>query len=515
MRPVTVIARRQLHSTAFTCEPMTGLFHRIARHAAEQPHRVALGDPTSSIRYGALLPSLQLRADALRTGGIRRLALSGDNGVDWVLMDLAARMAGITVVPIPPFFTAQQIKHSLDRARVDGVWSRSSAAWPGFEPTPLPGGWLHRRDTATLALPDGVAKITFTSGTTGEPKGVLLRQAAMEAVVQSLAEVIALRPGHVHLSVLPLAVLLENLAGVDLSLWIGGEVRLPDSRSLGLLGSSRVEVARFADSVRRFSAQSLILTPQLLQTLVEHCERTTTASPELRFVAVGGATVPPALLERAWRAGIPAYQGYGLSELGSVVALNVPHHNRTGSVGRLLPHARLRVGADGELRLRGSALFSGYLEDAGRIDAPPSEFATGDLGRCDADGYLWLSGRIKNQIVTSFGRNVAPEWVESELTLEPEILQAAVFGEARPFNTAVLVPAGQCSHAQLQTAVQRCNRRLPDYARVGPWIRAAEPFSVDNGQWTGTGRPRRDRIVSAYGEQIEAVYQHPRVSQDL
>jgi long-subunit acyl-CoA synthetase (AMP-forming) len=158
---------------------------------------------------------------------------------------------------------------------------------------------------------------------------------------------------------------------------------------------------------------------------------------------IGQARVLARLRRRAAAVGIHAYEGYGLSECASVVCLNTPESRREGSVGRVLPHARLRIVPDGEVMIRGAS-FVGYLGDAASDDST-RWWASGDLGHLDQDGYLYLSGRRRSCFISGFGRNIAPEWVECELLQDPAIAQAAVFGEARPWNAAVLVPGAGVS----------------------------------------------------------------------
>ena len=194
----------------------------------------------------------------------------------------------------------------------------------------------------------------------------------------------------------------------------------------------------------------------------------------------------PRLIGAARGVGIPAYEGYGLSECASVVALNTPHADRTGAVGRVLPHLAVTIAGDGEIVVT-PAPFLGY------VGAPPPEgpLRTGDLGHFDADGFLVLSGRKSNVLITAFGRNVAPEWVESELLAQPEIGQAVVFGEGAAELCAVIVPSrGDLPPAALQAAITRANAQLPTYAQVARW-QGSRPFDPALGELTGNGRPRR------------------------
>jgi long-subunit acyl-CoA synthetase (AMP-forming) len=212
------------------------------------------------------------------------------------------------------------------------------------------------------------------------------------------------------------------------------------------------------------------------------------------------------LLDRAATCGLPVFEGYGLSECASVVAVNTPRHHRAGSVGRPLPHVQLRFTKDGEI-LVGGASYDGYLNhmQVAGGEVPPGCVRTGDLGYLDEAGFLHISGRKKNIYITSFGRNVAPEWVERELTSEPAIAQAVVFGEGRPWNVAVIAPAPKAVVDQVNAALATANARLPDYARVAAWVLADEPLSVESA--TVDDRRRRQQIACDYQEQIEGLYQ--------
>jgi long-subunit acyl-CoA synthetase (AMP-forming) len=211
------------------------------------------------------------------------------------------------------------------------------------------------------------------------------------------------------------------------------------------------------------------------------------------------------LLERAALLGLPVHEGYGLSECASVVAVNRCGDNRVGSVGKPLPHVRLSFGPDGEILVRG-VRWRGYLGEAAAATQQEC-IATGDLGYLDGDGFLHLTGRKKSSFITSFGRNVAPEWVEGELVSQGPIAQAAVFGEARPFNSAVLAVQRTATPQAVEDALAEVNQRLPDYARVRAWLAASEPFTPGNGMLTPNGRLRRSNIFNTYAARIGALYE--------
>jgi acyl-CoA synthetase (AMP-forming)/AMP-acid ligase II len=284
----------------------------------------------------------------------------------------------------------------------------------------------------------------------------------------------------------------------------GATVVLPGSAETGLFGSSQTDAGRLLDTLSRSAASTTILVPEMLKTLVGALQAGGKPPDRLRFAAVGGATVAPGLLAEATERGLPVFEGYGLSECGSVVSLNVPAQHRPGSVGRPLPHVRVSVDDAGEISV-GGAVMLGY---AGAGETPPP-WPTGDLGRIDADGFLHITGRKRNVFITSFGRNVSPEWVEARLTASPLIAQAAVFGEGRPWNTAVLVsPAADAfeGRALIDRHIAAVNADLPDYARVSAWIEADAPFAPENDQLTPSGRPRRDAIWRAYRGAVTLIY---------
>ncbi|HEX6733731.1 MAG TPA: AMP-binding protein, partial [Azonexus sp.] len=296
-----------------------------------------------------------------------------------------------------------------------------------------------------------------------------------------------------HLAVLPLGLLLENVAGLHAPLLRDMPVHLPPLAALGWRGMAGFDAAALQAAVAAAQPGSLILVPELLKAWSLHLAASgQRPAASLRYVAVGGARVDHGALLQARALGIPAYQGYGLTECGSVVSLNRPDDDGD-DVGRPLEHAEIRV-AGGEVLVRSRA-FLGY---AGNTEAPTDpEFATGDLGEFARNGHLRLGGRRKNLLITSFGRNISPEWVESVLLAQPAIMQAVVVGEAQSALGAVLVPLPGINDSQLDAAVAAANLRLPDYARIGRWQRSA-PFSAANGLATGNGRPLRPAIAARF-----------------
>jgi len=483
-------------------------------YAIDRPDRGAITSATVSLTYRELLDAVDLAATQLSAANVQTLALAADNSPAWICADLACMQAKITLIPVPHFFSPTQVSHLLHHAGVDALLtdrmdqlcallSQLSISYETTAAT-IAGLSLIRIQTVHVSLPVDCVKITYTSGSTGDPKGVCLSLEAMEKVAASLAEATGASPDDRHLALLPYATLLENIGGVYAPLLAGATIHAPGMAAIGMSGASGLDVGQFVGALYASKATTCIMIPQMLHALLAGVGGGMPKPDSLRYIAVGGASVSPLLLDRAAKLDLPVYEGYGLSEAASVVAVNTPAANRPGSVGKPLPHVEVSFADDGEIMVRGS-LFSGYLGEQrlGTGEAWP----TGDIGYLDDEGFLHLAGRKKHIFITAFGRNVSPEWVERELSIEPAIGQCCIFGEARPFNVAVIFPRKGFDSAGVVAAMAAANARLPDYARISRWIEAVEQFTVANGLWTGTGRPRRQHIEAHYRQALNTMYE--------
>ncbi len=473
--------------------------------AARETDAVVLRGASADWSAAAVLNEVSVLSPLLAE--TRVLAVLADNSPEWVIADLATLHLGRVHLPLPAFFSQEQLAHALDQTGTDTVLTdqpgRIDALGLDFAAIMTWRGLaLMRRVCPLVELPVGTAKVSFTSGSTGRPKGVCLSAEGLMQTADALVSTLASLSIARHLSVLPLALLLENVAGIYAPLLRGAEIALPGLADLGWRGMAGFDPGALQRVVLETRPNSLILVPELLKAWVMTL-RGQSVSDSLRFIAVGGARCDVALIVAARQQGLPVYEGYGLTECGSVVSLNHPGSDRAGTVGRPLPHVRLTVDATQEIHI--SALgFLGYLGDSAAGDCP-ADYATGDLGHLDADGFLYLSGRQKNLLITAFGRNIAPEWIEAALTAQPEIAQAVAVGDARPWLAAVLVTMPGVSAEALSAAVARANAGLPDYARVGAWVTAV-PFTPGNGMATGNGRPVRAAIAAEYAAAIADLY---------
>ena len=353
-----------------------------------------------------------------------------------------------------------------------------------------------------LLLPEGTHKITFTSGSTGQPKGVCLSSEQQLTQAGALATVVAMQQPK-HLCLLPLSTLLENIAGIYVPLIAGGQVIIPPLAELGFEGSSTLNPQLFCAAISRYQPSSIILTPQLLVLLIATVSQGWTPPSSLKFVAVGGGRVSAELMAQAHQCNIPVYEGYGLSECTSVVSLNTPSNNGANTSGKSLPHLQVEI-ENGEIVIKGNAML-GY---AGQPDSWYQEkIYSGDLGSLDSAGYLTVTGRRKNLLISSFGRNINPEWVESQLLSNIAIADAVVFGDDRPYCVALLYPRDpSLTDDAIQTFIDGVNHSLPDYARIVRWMRLPAGLNTQPGLLANNGRPVRPAIMAAHPLLLDALY---------
>ncbi|MBD3762377.1 MAG: AMP-binding protein [Rhizorhabdus sp.] len=448
----------------------------ILARAGQIPNRVALRDGANDVAYGALPGEIDAMAGMIADeigAGSGPVGIALDNGLNWILADLALLQLGRACVPLPPFFTPEQAASALADAGACAVIGRNG---------------IERLDGGPAPLPAGTAKISYTSGSTGTPKGICLSQSAMLATAGAIVDRLGAERAGVHMPLLPLGVLLENVGGLYATLLAGGCYLGLSLEQAGMARMFDPRADMIIADIRQAGVTSLILVPELLGRIVADMESTGTTLPSLDLIAVGGAHVAPALLDRAAQLGLPVVQGYGLTECGSVVTLDAPDDHRAGTVGRPLSHIALSISEDGEIMIAGS----GHLGTVGHARMP-GPIATGDLGVLDDDGRVRLLGRKSNLIITSFGRNISPEWVEAVLTGQPAIAQALVEGDGHRALRALIVPAS--STANVGEAIAQANAALPEYARIERW-RLGRPFTPLDGTLTGNGRLRRPEILA-------------------
>ena len=433
----------------------------------------------------------------------------------------------------------------------------------------------HSSRPAQPAPDPGLATIIYTSGTTGRPKGVMLSHTNMLANAEDAAAVLPLDEEDLTLSFLPLSHGFERTGGLYTILRAGGAIAygggiasLTDDLSVvrptilccvprvlervyqHMLGeresasfvkqkilSWALEVGRAAGRARTSDTAlpfALSLQHGLADRLVFGALRTALGG-RIRFLVSGGAPLNADLACFFHGAGIPVYEGYGLTEAGPVVACNTPDRNRVGSVGTPLPQVSVRLADDGEVCVRGPNVMAGYYnrpeDTAAALDAE-GWLHTGDIGAIDAQGFLAITDRKKDLLITSQGENVAPQPIEGRFRQEPLIEEACLIGDQRPYLTVLLVPdrafveivanthgvSGEwpdvLEHPTIRGLFQQCfetvNSSLPRHAQPRHFTLLAEPFSQASNELTPTLKVKRRTVLQTRQAAIDGMYPDPQ-----
>ena len=394
------------------------------------------------------------------------------------------------------------------------------------------------RDAALAnTTPDDIATILYTSGTTGEPKGVMLTQRNLATNAWETMQRFyddgpprdaALGPVF-RLNFLPLSHIFARTC--DLYLWImeGSELALAESRDTVLADAAAMQptfmngVPYFYDKVYRgLKEKGVESVPGILKKVlggrIEQC-------------CGGGAALPEHLYDYFHGQGVPLLQGYGLTESSPVISMSTINHHRRGASGQPIGGIEVKIADDGEILTRGPHVMVGYYQrpDATAEVLKDGWLYTGDLGRLDGDGYLFITGRKKELIVTLGGKNIAPVYLEGLLTQDPLIAQALVIGDSKSFLTALIVPnpepltaeiiargiavaspAEALVHPQVlglyQERIARCLDDLAPYEQVKKFTLLPRGFSLELGEMTAKLSLRRKVIEEHFATEIEAMY---------
>jgi len=434
------------------------------------------------------------------------------------------------------------------------------------------------RRPVAAGRPEGaaIAGFIYTSGTTGRPKGVLLSHANIASNVSAVHEVFTFEPDDRSLSFLPWAHSYGQTCEVHGMISMGCSVAINDDLAQLLPNLAAVKptilfaVPRIFNRIYDGVNKQIASRPGLLQRVIRTgirgaikrahgeplgpIERLELAFDEkvvfnkirekfggrLKYAISGSATLSAEVAEFIDALGVKVYEGYGLTETSPIVAANFPGSRRLGSVGRVLPGVRVEIDerlgdqpGQGEIVVHGPNVMKGYHhrpEETAQALTPDGGLRTGDLGRLDADGYLFITGRIKEQYKLENGKYVMPSPLEEELKLSPYVANAMIYGDGRPYNVALLVPNLEALHAWAGAE----GRTLSEPLTADPQVRAllreelalhtqdfkgfekprdfalvAEDFSTHNGMLTPTLKLRRREVLARYGAQLEALYATP------
>jgi long-chain acyl-CoA synthetase len=421
--------------------------------------------------------------------------------------------------------------------------------------------------------PEDTATIVYTSGTTGEPKGAVLSHRNIVSNALSAMDRYRFTAADVILSYLPLCHMFERTCGYYTFLFSAGRIAYAKDMTTIIEDVQTIQptiliaVPRIIEKVYQAVEKKVLESSFIRRKLVFAAFRTLNfhanlkykglkippfvrikrriydllvaskfrkiAGERLRLLVTGGAPLDRKIAKALYVLGFNIVEGYGLTETAPVVCCASVEDNRLGTVGKPLPGVEVKIGEGEEILVRGPNVMKGYFnkpEETARAIDSDGWFHTGDQGRFDLHGNLIITGRIKELIITSYGKNVAPVPIESEIMRSGYIEQVVLYGDDRKYLSALIVPRKEALEqfaverdirtasyelllqkdevkTLMSTEIEKVTRELPNYAKVKAFNLLPESFSVDNHLLTPTLKLRRRKIYERYRPEIDAMYQ--------
>jgi len=422
------------------------------------------------------------------------------------------------------------------------------------------------RERAAQLQPDDVFSIIYTSGTTGEPKGVMLTHKNVISNVIAVCELFTFQPTDSTLSFLPLSHIFERMAGYYTMLYAGTTIayaenvesvpkNLAEVRPTILISVPRVYekfYQRVMDNVAAEHGIKKSLAMWALKVAAEYTEKKLSGKPvpsfkykiadqlvlskirqrlggRLRIMLSGGAALPRQLGLFFYGLGLTILEGYGLSETSPVICVNLPHKFKFGTVGPPIPGVEVKIAEDGEILTRGPNVMKGYYKKQKATDeaiTPDKWFRTGDIGEIDQDGFLRITDRKKDLIVTSGGKNIAPQFVENALKTSRYVTQIVVLGDKRKFACALIVPnldnvkkiaaakaipdseilKSKAVLSEIQRDLEEHSKDLAPFERVKKIALLEKEFTIESGELTPSLKIKRNVVEKRYKEVIDSLY---------
>jgi long-chain acyl-CoA synthetase len=546
------------------------LVSMFARRVAEDGEKAALhvkrGDKFEAITWNQLAADARRTAAALVTLGVQpedRVIQVSENRYEWIVLDLAIHLARGIHVAVHCTLTGPQIAYQIVNSGatlvvVSGPEQAAKLAavagqlppeikYLSFDPCqesiaehkirPLGEVVAAASEAYGLAAekraleetqPSDLATILYTSGTTGEPKGVMLSHRNLTSNAKAVLTAFSVAPDDLRLSWLPLSHIFARTS--DYYTWIagGGQLALSPSRETIIADCQELHptylngVPYFFDKVHRGLVEKGVADkPGVLQGLL---------GGRMKMCCGGGAALPDHVAEFFNHHGVVLVQGYGLTESSPVISTGTLTEHRLGTVGKPISGVEVKIAADGEILTRGPHVMVGYWQ-------LPKETAetirdgwlhTGDLG-CLEDGFLRITGRKKELIVTAGGKNIAPSYLESLIAADPLVAQVVIIGDARNYLTALIVPDPDALKAEIfrrkilvftpaqalahpkVNAIYRelIDRRLAEVShaeQIQKFKLMGRGFTIESGEMTPTLKIRRSIVTENCAQEIAAMY---------
>ena len=565
-------------------------FDRAERYAQRAFVTYSRDGEWRSLTWSETAARVRRVACGLIQAGLKRgehVALMSENRVEWLYCDLAILAAGGVTVPIYPSLTPRVAGYIADdsSARLAIVSAEPLAAklsarehpgrifridadvarWVQTEPTPDLEAELDRR--LSSLDPEKVATVVYTSGTTGEPKGVVFTHRHFIEQARAGLQAFHIGPDDLVLSYLPYSHVLERVDGIFTEMMAGCSFYLARSldtlvddiqvaRPTVMLGVPRVfekvyeavfDQVQHQPAYRRaifrwalgVGAARLRGTPgpwlrmrvRVAERLVLESLRRHLTGGRLRFFISGGAPLNEKVEEFFWSIGVKILQGWGLTEATSAVTSNTEELHRYRTVGVALPGMNVRIADDGEILVSGPCVMAGYKNQPAATAEVIEQgwLKTGDMGFIDADGFITITDRKKDLIKTSGGKYVAPLPIESQLESNRYVKASLVVGDQRPYVVALIVPDwdalktdlgiagepaalvdGPALRARYSAVADQVNGGLASFETVKHFALLVRDFTESEGELTPTLKKKRRVIAQNFKGEIDAMYEAHR-----
>lgn len=490
-----------------------------------------------------------------------RIGILSENRYEWLVADIAVLATGAADVPLHAPLSAEQVAYQLGHSGARGVivsgQAQADKVFASLSELPELEFLIsfdaietddrircvtwdrvtHHKDINQHTLSeraanldrDSLATIIYTSGTTGNPKGVMLSHGNLISNAEAMLAVMPSEPSETFLSWLPYSHIYARTVDHYLSILAGMTVNLSASIE-EIVGDLDATQPHWFTAVPRFYEQ--------IWTSVEHLEADRRSreihrifGSRMRYLTSGGAPLPRHVCQGFHDAGLPIHEGYGLTESSPVICFNNERAHRLGTVGQAIPEVEVRIAEDGEILTRGPHVMQGYWRnpEATAEAIVDGWLLTGDVGQLDDDGFLTITDRKKDLLITSGGKNIAPSVIERLLVSDPWIDQAVLYGDGRKFVSALLVP----NFDKLAETAEELGCNLDDTTdfvtderiiafytervvavmqavsnpeRVKRFLLLGRPFRVEEDELTATLKVRRRHIIGKYEEQLAALY---------
>ena len=523
--------------------------------------------------YKTILREIDAFASALEKMKVKemdRVAIFSENRKEWLISDFAINKIGAISVPIHTTSNEDTFHYCLKDSDTDLVIASEKCieklnSWKkikklriiSFDGDKKAKGCKNfyfydliesnqRENVDTRKNKKDIASIVYTSGTTGEPKGVILTNTNFISNIEGVYERLEIRRDDLFLSFLPLSHVLERTATQFVATMRGATIAYCEG------------IKKITDNMMELNPTIIVSVPKIFEKFYEKVLSELKKNPKkeklfywalkkktflartfgdkvvlkkvrnkfgknLRFAVSGGASIDSRIIKFFDKLGVNVIEGYGLTETSPIIGVNSLDDKKVGTIGKPLENVEVKIGHDKELLVRGPSITSGYWKKkemtAEAIDKD-AWFHTGDLVFMDSERNISIIGRKKEIIVTNNGKDVAPERIESSLNLSPYILQSVVIGHKKPFLSALIVPDQEALvntdidtnsidelTSLIQKEVHKINKELMHHEQIEKFILMRAPFTLEAGELTPTMKIRRSIIENKCHNLIKGIYE--------